>query len=906
MWMSRGIVWGIAACLCCWACADQVKADQESDFGVAEIETEEAFAEPAQPAGPPAPRGVCGTVIFEASPTGPAATGGEITLTTQPDQFLGDEVNLAGTEREICEITVLVRTTLSSGSLDPRTLTMHIWSQCPASGADAALGTCGANPNASLIATTSTVWTPTAVTTYEPAVFTFNPPVLVPNTISVMLKVENIATPIRTSCCVDSVPSIGTSTDWFIRCGAGGATTTNGCNRNFTGSDIMAMEIQAVAQLGVGKCCFPDDTCQNLTGSACSVAGGAFGGEGTTCDTGCPGACCLPDGTCQSLSASACSSAGGTYFGALTDCADIEPCGGACCQLDGSCAVTTQIGCVSDGAGFQGYGTNCTTVNCATVQFCGTGFSGAPTDFQGHEPNIIATVSDLNPTFGIFRAADNFTAAADDTITAISWWGYYRQHSPALDACNPQSGDTPDDFTVTIYENLLDLPASDVPALASFSVNPTKTSTTVLVSGRLSHKYEAVLPQGVPVAANTCYWISIVNNTSGVCHWLWQTAPTSDGLSANNGNASGPFASSDQELYDLAFCLDIEILPDGCNSDIEPARACCPPPGAGGCQEVGPSTCVAMGGLIGGPDSVCTPTSCDGACCVSDGQGGFNCSITPESTCFDNGGIWNGAFSTCESQPCSGACCLFDGTCNEGVSLITCAEFPPAGGVYHGGLTCAELNCGAPLICDASTVACGGSTTVDNTALASNAAPPVQPVTQSCFGGGAAVGVGAFWVSFVGDGQDVKVSLCNSEVADTVLSVYTRADNNCAAVVDADEVACSEDVAGCGSGLLSEVCVPASVVGQTYWVLVSSFDANSAGTIQVDITCPCEDCGTCPGDVSGDNTRDGIDVQAFVDCALGLSQDCGCADLDSDNDIDEVDGALLADELVNVTGACPP
>ncbi len=865
----------------------------------------------------------------------------EINTAAQPNQRWGDTLNLCGGPREICQVDLYVA--ILAADFTPADLTIQIWDDCPTAGGPSPAGDCGTGPG-TLLATATETYTPAQVGFFELRSFTFDPPLSVPGTI--VLNVHSS----RTGVYVGFNATIGTGSSPLAlnRCGH---TTQNLCNgtlgaftHNFT------VDIHAVEETVAGACCLPDGTCadllpcaceqqggisqgagsdcaslppgacngaccltngtcnDNVSAGDCATASGTFFGPGSLCadeaPNGCVGACCAPDGTCSDISEDACAAGGGTYFGLGTACADVEPCLGACCAPDGTCVDSTQDACGLAGNDFQGYGTACATTVCFIVQNCPAGFSGQATDNEGHgATGVVAATSDLNPEFG-FRVAENFTASADGTITSLKWWGIYNDFDSGA-ACSPQDGDSPDDFKVTFYHNLLDLPSNDQAVIASFSVTPTETFTGNQIVGRNVYLYEATLPAGVAVEANTCYWIEIVNNTSGACAWLWRTAPAGDLKSAQTLSVAGPYVAGDESDYDLSFCMDFGVNADGCESDIEATRACCPPPGAGGCVEVGPSDCLALNGQIGGPDSVCTATACDGACCVSDGQGGFNCSITPEITCFNNGGVWNGAFSTCESQPCSGACCLFDGTCNEGVSLITCASFAPAGGVYYGGLACSEVNCGSTLICDATLLACGGSTTVDNTALASAAPQPPQPVTHSCFGGGAAVGVGSFWVSFVGDGQDVKVSLCNSDVSDTVLSVYTRADNNCGAISDADEVACSEDVTGCGGGLLSEVCVPASVVGQTYWALISSFDANSAGTIQVDITCPCEDCGTCPGDVSGDNTRDGIDVQAFVDCALGLSQDCGCADLDSDNDVDVDDAVLLAGELVNATGVCP-
>lgn len=889
----------MSACICCFgwtlATADNPAVQLALPGDAASVVDLEPAEEDSSSGGEPngaQPRGVCGNLIYQCVRVGCNLSAITPVPATNPEHSMGDTVTLAGTEREICEISVEV----DVNTIAPMNVTLTIWDACPAAVTGGLPGGgCGANPDADILAQQTIPFTP--LTTFcENITFTFNPPVLVPNQITVMLTCDSDL--LRIS--LNGNPVIGSSAASVVRCGSN--TGNNGCARVFGGvTNNVPMEIQAVANLGLGQCCLPDGTCQSMTGSACAVAGGAYGGEGSDCAGGCAGACCLAAGNCQFVTSDVCDANGGTFFGPLVPCASVEPCLGACCAADVTCTDTTEVGCAPGGAGFLGYGLPCTLVNCALFPFCADGFTGSPTDFAGHGAGgIVATVSDLNPALD-FRSADNFTPAADGQITAVTWWGYYRQTDPIAN-CPVQSGDTPDDFRIVLYENLLDVPAPDMAPIASFAVNPTKINTTVTVGGRLSHRYEAILPQPVVVSANRCYWIEIVNNTTGACHWLWQTAPGGDGLSATTTNASGPYLASDQNDFDYALCMDIETLADGCNSDVEVPRACCPPPGTGGCVNTAPSDCVNnLNGLIGGPGSVCTATSCDGACCVSDGQGGFNCSITPEDACNSAGGIWNGAFSTCDSLPCSGACCAFDGSCSDGVSLVSCSQQPPAGGMYTGGATCADVNCGATFICNATDLACGGSTTVDNTALATDPAPIVQPVTQSCFGGGANVGVGAFWVKFTGTGGPATVSLCNSNVIDTVLSVYSRADNDCNLITNTDEVGCSEDVAGCGTGLLSRVDLASTVAGQTYWALISSFDANSVGLIRVDVTCP-PPCTTCLGDVSGDGQRNGVDVQAFINV---LSSSNGCADYDQNGTVNELDVDGFVDDLVNATGACP-
>jgi hypothetical protein len=73
-----------------------------------------------------------------------------------------------------------------------------------------------------------------------------------------------------------------------------------------------------------GACCMPDGTCVTRRGASCSLLGGAYQGDGSSCSlVACPqpGACCMPDYTCSILSSGQCATASGTYQGNGTACA---------------------------------------------------------------------------------------------------------------------------------------------------------------------------------------------------------------------------------------------------------------------------------------------------------------------------------------------------------------------------------------------------------------------------------------------------------------------------------------------------------------------------------------------------------------------------------------------------------
>lgn len=68
---------------------------------------------------------------------------------------------------------------------------------------------------------------------------------------------------------------------------------------------------------------------------------------------------------------------------------------------------------------------------------------------------------------------------------------------------------------------------------------------------------------------------------------------------------------------------------------------------------------------------------------------------------------------------------------------------------------------------------------------------------------------------------------------------------------------------------------------------------------------PLPTCGTCAGDVNGDNLTDGLDVAGFVDCFLRFPRNapaCGCADMNADQLVDEADVSPFVARLL--AGGC--
>ena len=62
-------------------------------------------------------------------------------------------------------------------------------------------------------------------------------------------------------------------------------------------------------------------------------------------------------------------------------------------------------------------------------------------------------------------------------------------------------------------------------------------------------------------------------------------------------------------------------------------------------------------------------------------------------------------------------------------------------------------------------------------------------------------------------------------------------------------------------------------------------------------------CG-CLSDVNNDGSRDGLDVQGFVDCLMAVGTNCVCADVDGLEGLDFNDVSVFVDDLI-IGATCP-
>ena len=118
-------------------------------------------------------------------------------------------------------------------------------------------------------------------------------------------------------------------------------------------------------------CCYPDDSCFDLSPTDCAVFGGNASAPGTTCATlvcgSGLGACCVEStGNCVNFDLNTCLVVGGIHLGEGTTC-ETEVCfpDGACCLPDGACiGPVSDEDCIAVGGNFQGDQSNCSSADC--------------------------------------------------------------------------------------------------------------------------------------------------------------------------------------------------------------------------------------------------------------------------------------------------------------------------------------------------------------------------------------------------------------------------------------------------------------------------------------------------------------------------------------------------------------
>ncbi len=257
-------------------------------------------------------------------------------------------------------------------------------------------------------------------------------------------------------------------------------------------------------------------------------------------------------------------------------------------------------------------------------EVCNTTECGDPAACHVVSEGDLGVVSDLSTSqfYSGFRCAEDFRVSSGESLTSLCWYGFYFDFTNVR-RCGLPAGDSADDFTVTIYSDMAGLPGSVLSgptSLPSVSKTDTSVDLTYLQYSVRRFKYEATLPSAVAVSPGTCYWIEIVNRTSGACQWLWESSALSgNGVCARKaGSIAGAmnWYSFDLAADDFAFCLPgLRIDSQDCGMPL--GRCCVYPMGNGAAvcsMQMQPVCELVMGG-------VWTPSL---TCAV-------NCPILPEN-----------------------------------------------------------------------------------------------------------------------------------------------------------------------------------------------------------------------------------------------------------------------------------
>ncbi len=214
-------------------------------------------------------------------------SGAEITTTAGgPNHSMGDAILLAGTERQLIDLTVDI---FNLASAAPFNLTVRVYTACPTSGAT---GPCGSGPGILVPGSTFT-----QAVTPGPLGFIYQTTLTFPTPVNVSTEVDNTITVMLTASRNDvywrlgETPVVGgmpvgeTGNGLITRCGS--VTATNGCNRNFGVPNNFAMTIRASGPP-------PNDLCAN----AIVVNNGTYNGYTSFGTIDAPaGACGTPTGT---------------------------------------------------------------------------------------------------------------------------------------------------------------------------------------------------------------------------------------------------------------------------------------------------------------------------------------------------------------------------------------------------------------------------------------------------------------------------------------------------------------------------------------------------------------------------------------------------------------------------------
>jgi len=378
------------------------------------------------------------------------------------------------------------------------------------------------------------------------------------------------------------------------------------------------------------------------------------------------------------------------------------------------------------------------------------------------------------------------------------------------------------------------------------------------------------------------------------------------------------------EIHNCMFILAAVVVCASSSGDAVAGDPTPPPPVPGVCcAQSGPGCtpatnvlvdCFAEGRpyIIGG---TCTPVnSCAiqgaGACC----RGGGLCIENYAATaCESDGGIFQGAGTTCSPNPCgvpAEACCFDSGACTE-VSPSQCAT---DGGITLFGQSCDGSPCGSGACCTGVNCVVANAYTCTVNGYSFQGAgtvcepDPCGPNTGACCYGDTS----CFALTlndctetggtFQGSGTNCleadcgTAACCFGEGGGCILLSAAQCANQGGILLGGPT--CEDNPCGVGACCTNNNCVQV----EAYTCLFNGYSYQGAGVACEPGLCftPC----ICISDMNGDFHYDALDIQGFVACLIGESENCSCADTDGDSVVTPADIGQFINTIMNTTGEC--
>ncbi len=579
---------------------------------------------------------------------------------------------------------------------------------------------------------------------------------------------------------------------------------------------------------------------------------------------------------------------------------------GACCLSDGTCQWIIEADCVTAGGIFLGVGTECDPNPCPPCfhridlyDSYGDGWNGASVNVYVNTVEVDG--SPFTISSGSYASYYFFAFPGDSITTAWTSGSYdsecnYAIYGNTAFLCGEEAPPVGGlDCTAACDECIVECPVGGIPeseacgddlnggcnmdSPAYYTFEPIACEETVCGTiwaddgSRDTDWYELVL------AAETLVTVSFESEFMGVVGLIEMNTPGSGQCDDMTGYIDPYVATFPCAADGFSICLPAGTHwifashqsfygnPCGFQNDYVLSITCGPCPTGACCIDTvcyiySELTCLGLGGIYMGDDTVCDPNPCLlGACCYEDGS----CEVLNEADCATAGGTYQGDMTDCDPNPCPqpGACCFDDGSCVMSTTTGE-AECVAAGGVYEGDDTVCDPNpCPQPPPINDE---CENAILVDTVSMFGNNQWATDDDTPVCGDMYATVRLG-MWYALVGTGNEFTVTTCNEyTTVDTKIQVWCDCFYDFDGCVDGDD-----DDSTCSYSTLRSTVTFCTELGHTYYVLVGGYSTSSYGDFQVDF-------------IEGDACAEPVDCTRLpgaccvgLDCYLYTEPECAIA-----------------------------